>query len=67
LQRNENLCHRFSITQRSQDPALTPGLLNLELVFDNATFNDAIPAVPEPETYARLLAGPGLVGTNIRL
>lgn len=52
----------FNPAGRGVDPAPTPGLLNLELVFDNATFNDPVPAIPEPETYAMLLAGLGLVG-----
>ena len=34
----------------------------LEAIVDNVTFNDPIPAVPEPGDYAMLLAGLGLVG-----
>ncbi len=51
----------FELPGRGEDPAAGVGLLNLLAEVDNVTFNDAIPAVPEPETYAMLLVGLGLV------
>lgn len=51
----------FESPGRGEDPAAGIGLLNLLAEVDNVTFNDAIPAVPEPETYAMLLVGLGLV------
>lgn len=52
----------FDPAGRGNNPTNTPALANLEIVVDNLNFNDAIPAIPEPETYAMLLAGLGLVG-----
>ncbi len=52
----------FDPAGRGENPADGVGLLNLLAEVDNVTFNDAIPAVPEPETYAMLLVGLGLVG-----
>jgi len=52
----------FDPAGRGIDPATIPATLNLEIIVDNATFGDPIPAIPEPETYAMLLAGLGLVG-----
>ena len=52
----------FNPVGRGEDPQTGVGLLNLEAIIDNVIFGDPIPAVPEPETYAMLLAGLGLVG-----
>lgn len=52
----------FDPAGRGVDPLTVPAALNLEIIVDNATFGDPISAVPEPETYAMLLAGLGLVG-----
>ena len=52
----------FDPAGRGVDPATGVGLLNLLAEVDNVSFGDAIPAVPEPETYAMLLVGLGLVG-----
>ncbi len=51
----------FDPAGRGVDPATSVGLLNLLAEVDNVSFGDAIPAVPEPETYAMLLVGLGLV------
>jgi hypothetical protein len=53
----------FDAPGRGEDPAAGVGLLNLLAEVDNVSFSDAaIPPIPEPETYAMLLVGLGLVG-----
>jgi len=52
----------FDPAGRGNNPINVAGLENLDLLVDNVTFNDTIPPVPEPETYAMLLVGLGLVG-----
>ena len=52
----------FNPPGRGEDPALFAGLNFLQADIDNVTFGDPIPVVPEPETYAMLLVGLGLVG-----
>ncbi len=51
----------FEAPGRGIDPATDLSLLSLLTEVDNVSFGDAIPAVPEPETYAMLLVGLGLV------
>ena len=37
-----------------------------QTAYDNITFGSSVPAIPEPETYALMLAGLGLVGFMAR-
>jgi hypothetical protein len=52
----------FDAPGRGENPVFGIGLQNLLAEVDEVNFGDAIPVVPEPETYAMLLVGLGLVG-----
>ncbi len=56
----------FELPGRGEDPQLGEGLLNLLVEIDNVHFEHAVSPVPEPETYAMLLVGLGLVGFAAR-